>query len=234
MHPQLPLSFDADGAKTFESFHPGSNRAVWHNLQSFAAAEAPDLQYLIWGETGVGKTHLLNACCHQAASLGFRIAYIPVSLVNGADVFEGLADCDLVCIDDIDLLPQQKDIELGLFALFNALRARDARLLVASACATDALSLQLPDLRTRLGWGVTYKLQELSADDVRQSLEQQAIAAGLLLEGNVVDYLMNHFPRDIDSQTRNLKLLDRASMQAQRKITIPLVREVLLQPVDSV
>ncbi len=228
MHPQLPLSFEAEGAKTFAGFYPGSNQLLLESLQAFAEGHHADQQQLLWGARGVGKTHLLNACCHTAAANGFRIAYLPASLITSVEVFAGIGDSDLVCIDDLDQLPVVRDIELGLFSLFNMLMANGGRLLLASGCALAELPVQLPDLRTRLGWGAVYRLQALEAEDVRQALKAQAASAGLSLDDNVIEYMMNHLPRDIDTQTDMLKQLDRASMQTKRKITIPLVREVLM------
>ena len=228
MHPQLPLSFESEGGKTFSAFYPGSNQLLLETLYGFAEGRHADQQHYIWGEGGVGKTHLLNACCHAAAAQGFRIAYIPASLVSSAEMFEGLGDSDLVCIDDLEQLPAVVEIELGLFGLFNTLLGRGGRMLLASACALNALPVQLPDLRTRLGWGASYRVHKLEATDVREALKAQAGAAGLLLDDNVIEYMMNHLPRDIDTQTDILKQLDRASMQTKRKITIPLVREVLM------
>ncbi len=227
MHPQLPLSFEAEGAKTFSAFYAGPNFLPLQILQDFAEGQHADLQQYIWGESGVGKTHLLNACCHAAAAKGFRIAYIPASVVSSAEMFEGLGESDLVCIDDLDQLPAVQEIELGLFSLFNTLHARGGRMLLASACALQALPVKLPDLRTRLGWGASYRLHRLEAADVRAALKAQASTAGLLLDDNVIEYMMTHLPRDIDTQTDMLKQLDRASMQTKRRITIPLLREVL-------
>ena len=228
MHPQLPLSFEAEGAKTFAGFYPGSNQLLLDGLRAFAKGRHADQQQFIWGARGVGKTHLLNACCHSAAANGFRIAYLPASLISSVDVFAGIESSDLVCIDDIDQLPVLQDIELGLFSLFNTLMANGGRMLLASGCAPPELTVQLPDLRTRLGWGAVYRLHALESDDVRQALKAQAASVGLMLDDNVVEYMMNHLPRDIDTQTDMLKQLDRASMQTKRKITIPLLREVLM------
>ena len=63
---------------------------------------------------------------------------------------------------------------------------------------------------------------------MREALQEQAQQAGLTIESNVLDYLLNNFPRDIGTQTAQLQQLDKASMQTRRRITIPLVRDVLL------
>ena len=116
----------------------------------------------------------------------------------------------------------------GLFSLINAVRQNDQRLLFASAHAPANLSILLPDLQTRLEWGASYSVHPLGPAHVREALQGQAQQAGLTIESNVLDYLLNNFPRDIGTQTTQLQQLDKASMQTRRRITIPLVREVLL------
>jgi len=228
MHPQLPLSFDNIDARTFESFHAGDNALLVDRLKQFSSAANNDQQILIWGGASVGKSHLLNAACHEAAARGFRIAYLPARLIQSPAVFDGLEHCNLVCVDDVHLMPRSRELEVGLFSLINAVRQNDQRLLFSSAHAPANLSILLPDLQTRLEWGASYSVHALSPAYVREALQEQAQQAGLTIENNVLDYLLNNFPRDIGTQTAQLQQLDKASMQTRRRITIPLVRDVLL------
>jgi len=228
MHPQLTLSFDTTDAKTFQSFHAGPNSLLLDRLQQFAEGQSNDQQLLIWGSEGSGKSHLLNACCHHSARAGFRIAYVPADYINSPAVFDGLENCSLVCIDDLDRIPRDHELEIGLFSLINACRERDHRLLFASGSSPSELGTQLPDLKTRLAWGATFALNSLEAADVRKALKQRAGQSGMIIEENVLDYLMNNFPRDIATQAAQLQRLDDASLQSQRRITIPLVKQVLL------
>ncbi len=228
MHPQLPLSFDNVDARTFESFHAGENALLVDRLKQFSSANNNDQQILIWGGASVGKSHLLNAACHQAASHGFRIAYLPAGLIQSPVVFDGLEYCNLVCVDDVHLMPKSRELEIGLFNLINTVRQNDQRLLFSSTHAPANLSILLPDLQTRLEWGACYSVHPLGSAHVREALREQARQAGLIIESNVLDYLLNNFPRDIGTQTAQLQQLDKASMQTRRKITIPLVREVLI------
>jgi len=231
MHPQLTLSFDTTDAKTFQSFHAGQNSLLLDRLRQFSEGESEDQQLLIWGPEGSGKSHLLNACCHQAARAGFRIAYVPAEYIYSPAVFDGLENCSLVCIDDLDRIPHDRELEIALFSLINACRDRDHRLLFASGGSPSELGTQLADLRTRLAWGATFAVHGLEADEVRAALQQRAEQSGLTIEDNVLDYLLNNFPRDISTQAAQLQRLDNASLQSHRRITIPLVRQVLLSTV---
>lgn len=228
MHPQLPLSFGHSDSKTFESFFAAENMLLLDRLQRFAVDSDSDQQLMVWGASGSGKTHLLNACCHAAAAAGFRIAFLPADLITTPHVFDGLEHCNLVCVDDVDRIPRSRELEIGLFNLVNAMRQSDQRLLFSSGRAPADLSILLPDLRTRLGWGATYQVQQLTVTEVRAAIQAAAARTGLSIDDSVLDYLLNNFARDVESQLDNLKKLDAASMQTQRRITIPLVRDVLL------
>lgn len=129
---------------------------------------------------------------------------------------------------DVDRIPRSRELEIGLFNLVNAMRQSDQRLLFSSGRAPADLSILLPDLRTRLGWGATYQVQQLTVTEVRAAIQAAAARTGLSIDDSVLDYLLNNFARDVESQLDNLKKLDAASMQTQRRITIPLVRDVLL------
>ena len=228
MHPQLTLSFDTTDAKTFDSFHAGQNTVLLDRLRLFSEGDSADQQLLIWGPEGCGKSHLLNACCHHSARAGFRIAYVPADYINSPAVFDGLENCSLVCIDDLDRIPRDRELEIGLFSLINACRDRNHRLLFASGSSPSELGTELSDLKTRLSWGATFALHSLETAEVREALKQRAGYSGMIIEDNVLDYLMNNFPRDIATQATQLQRLDDASLQSHRRITIPLVKQVLL------
>ncbi len=230
MHPQLPLTFEHSDSKTFETFFVGKNSLLLDRLQLFANDADHDQQLMVWGSQRAGKTHLLNACCHAAAGVGFRVAFLPAEFINSPQVFDGLEGCNMVCVDDVDRIPRSRELEIGLFSLINAMRQNGQRLIFSSGCGPTDLTTLLPDLRTRLGWGATYSVQPLDVSEVRAALDAAATRAGLSIDDTVIDYLLNNFARDVETQLDNLKKLDTASMQTQRRITIPLVRDVLLTP----
>ena len=93
--------------------------------------------------------------------------------------------------------------------------------------------LQLPlreDLRTRLGSGLIYRLHPLSDSEKVSALKAQAAARALPLPQEALTYLLARAPRDMRSLSGLLAALDRYSLEQQRPITLPLLREVLLSP----
>ena len=83
------------------------------------------------------------------------------------------------------------------------------------------------DLRTRMGWGLIYQVHGLTDDEKVAALSAAATARGLTLSPGVIPYLLSHFQRDMRSLSSMLDSLDQYSLQTQRPITLPLLREWL-------
>jgi DnaA family protein len=115
--------------------------------------------------------------------------------------------------------------QIVLFNLINRLRTSGGRLLAAADAPPLRLALR-EDLRTRLGSGLVYRLQPLSDAEKLAALAEQARARGLVLPPEVFSYLFSRAPRDMRSLTRCCAI-DRYSLEQQRPITLPLLREVL-------
>lgn len=223
MSRQLPLGIRLREAATFGNFLPVGNDALLATLQ------APgNSSIYLWGSAGTGKTHLLQAVCHQAAAQGRRAAFLPLA-EPGLEpaMLEGMEQYDQVCLDDIEQIAGNPKWETALFHAYNRITAAGHQLRVAASVSPAALDIQLPDLLSRLGWGPVFQLQPLSDSAKRQALQQRAAARGLTLEGEVADYLMKRCPRDMTSLFALLEGLDDASLVAQRRLTIPFVRDYL-------
>lgn len=224
MTAQLSLGIRLRPANTFELFVPGENAEAVAWLRE----RARDGVTYLWGAHGSGRTHLLQAVCHQAASAGARSAYIPLGepgLVP--DVLEGLDTLELVCVDDLDAVAGREDWEHALFALFNGLRARHAGLVCCADRPLHALGLKLPDLASRLAWGPVFQLRGMDDESLAGALQLRASALGLEMPDEVVRYLMRRESRESSVLFGLLELLDRASLSAQRRLTVPFVKEVL-------
>ena len=143
------------------------------------------------------------------------------------ELFAGLERQDLVCIDDAQVLAGMGEWERGLFDLFNRVREGTGTLVVAGDSRPDRAGFSLPDLVSRLSWGVTYVLKPLPDDDVSRALAYRAAARGLELPGETAAYLLKRIPRDLPSVFELLDRLDEASMIEQRRLTIPFVKSVL-------
>ena len=227
IHPQLPLGFEAGELFTFESFVAGSSSVAKGLAQQTALGEG-EKQLYFWGKPGRGKSHLMQASCNLAAKNQRTVCYLTqAEIVNqSADIFDGLEQIELICLDDIETWLIDEIWETALFDLINRVRENNGCLMLASAHSPDEKFVNLPDLRSRLSWGPVFQLQELSDKEKYQALRYRARQNGLELPENVADYLMQRYPRDMFGLFERLAVLDKASMALQRKLTIPLIKSV--------
>ena len=206
----LPLSL-ADHA-VFGSFLDTGNETLVATLAGLAGA-GPGAGCWLWGLPATGKTHLLQAVCERA---GDRSVYLPLSRLSGADpgLLEGLASRELICLDDLEAVAGAADWELALFGLINQILDGSRRLVVAAA---------MPPRQ----WLPIFQVRPLADSDRAAALQLRARHRGLELPDDTARYLLSHSQRDMKSLYRLLDTLDRESLRAQRRLTIPFVRDVL-------
>jgi DnaA family protein len=223
-HPQLPLGIGLKDGATFENFYPAGNELVLQALQ-----QGDDAMLYLWGAGGSGKSHLLQALCHATAAIGHSPVYLPLQeLVSlSPALLEGLEQQALIAVDDIQVVAGLSQWEEGLFHLYNRVRDSGHRLVVSATSAPAGLALALPDLASRLGWGPVFQLSALTDMDKRLALQLRAHRRGLEMGDEVAGYLLRRCPRDMDSLFNLLNRLDQASLVAQRRLTIPFVRQLL-------
>ncbi len=226
MHPQLTLPLGIVPSSSFANFYAGQrNQTALNSISAFAAGQGDEKQLFIWGALGVGKSHLLSATCQKAVESNLQVSYLTGELANHPHALDGLEHSDIVCIDDIQCLNNEAQTEL--FHCINRCRAGHTRLLLSADNAIENLGFALPDLRTRLSWGPVFHLQLLEDAELRQALSHVLQSRDLVVNDDVMDYLLRHFPRDIARLKALIDELDNASMRAKRRITIPLIRGVL-------
>jgi DnaA family protein len=217
---QLLLEWGAARPQTLDNFVIGSNLELAALIKLIArrAVSTLDQKFVtIWGEAGAGKSHLLHALAGTA-----NARYLCADASD--DQFAWSPATDLYVLDDCDALPPQTQI--AAFALYNQVREQGG-ILIATASKPPALLTLREDLRTRLGWGLIYQLHGLSDEEKMDALTQSAQARGLSLSAGVIPYLLTHFRRDMQSLSTMLDALDRYSLETQRPITMPLLRELL-------
>ena len=223
--PQLPLALRYPPDQRFESFHAAPPGAL-AQLRALAAGEGETLY--LWGPAGVGKSHLALACCAAAEAHGLRVAYVPVAAAEGRlrDALEAL-DAGLVALDGLEAIAGRREDEVALFDFHNRARAAGMALLYTAVAGPDALGLQLPDLQSRLSQCPRIGLALLDDDGRRGVLLERARRRGLVLEAAALEWLLRRAGRDLAGLTRLLDRLDQASLAAQRRVTVPFLREVL-------
>ncbi len=228
---QIPLRFAwRDGLSFDHYFSDEENAEIIHHLQHAAAGNVAAEQFLfLWGGTCVGKSHLLQAACQLAAEHQRTVAYLPmVELAElSPEIFDGLEQMSLVCIDDLQLIAGNVQWDEALFHFYNRVRDAGGCLLVAADTAPSALKTQLPDLQSRLTWGPVMQLAELDDTGKITALQLRAKGRGFNLPDEVAQFLMRRSARDMGSLFKLLDRLDEASLVQQRKLTIPFVRGLI-------
>lgn len=228
MTPQLPLSLRWPPHQRFEQFLPGPNAAVLASMQQAVSGEGAAWPFLA-GAAGSGKTHLLIAACQAAAEAGQRVQYLPLGTLKVplAGVLRGAVGTQLLALDDVQMVAGHAEAEHALFDLYNRARAEQVMLLFAAREAPGQLGLGLPDLRSRLGACTQLPLRALSETERRQVLRTHAAARGLQLDDAVLDWIFVRHARDLGALHTLLDRVDRASLAASRRVTIPFLRECL-------
>jgi len=138
-----------------------------------------------------------------------------------------VAGSEVLALDDLGAIAGNQEAEHALFDLYNRARAEGSALLFAADATPIQLGLELPDLRSRLGACTQFALKSLDDDERRAVLKAQAASRGIELDDSVLDWLFARYARDLGALLDLLDKLDAASLAAQRRITVPFLRELL-------
>jgi DnaA family protein len=216
---QLVLDLGAEQARSLDTFEVGQNAELAHLMHQFAERRSREHFAYLWGEAAAGKTHLLQAL---AATPNARL--IAADAPESAFVYA--PGTSLYLLDDCHKLSAAAQIDA--FALFNQIREHGAYMVSTGPVPPAVLPVR-EDLRTRMGWGLIYQIHGLSDDEKIAALTTAAEARGLTLSASVLPYLLSHFKRDMRSLSTMLDALDQYSLETQRPVTLPLLRDLLLQ-----
>ena len=225
--PQLPLSLRHAPDQRLESF-VGAPDGALAQLRALARQPGADWLYVA-GAAGTGKTHLALAVCAEAGQAGRHASYLPLAAVAGhlGEALEAARHSALAVLDGLESITGDRDDEVALFEFHNRARAEGRGVLYLGTLAPAALPLCLPDLRSRLGQCTRITLGALDDDGRRQVLRDRARRRGLVLEEAAIDWLLTRTGRDLAQLLPLLDRIDRESLAAQRRVTVPFLRKAL-------
>jgi DnaA family protein len=217
---QIPLAIADEPVRSFESFVAGPNAAAVEHLRGAMQQTTP---VYLWGPSGVGKTHLLQALAHHVQRVGGRVGWFNATSATPWGFDESHA---LIVFDDCDRLDEAR--QHAAFALF--VDATTHRVPVAAAGLVPPVDLPLrDDLRTRLGWGHVFALAPLAEQEARAAMRREADRRGLFLSDDVMSYLLTRFARDLKYLMTVLDRLDEFALVHKRAITVPLLKQMLAE-----
>ena len=229
MPEQLPVQFEFQSNQSFSTFYPGNNEEIVNHLQQIFINN--EQQVFLWGECGSGKTHLLQALIQKTNTCNKTSFYYSLDADNLPDpgMLEGLENFDLVCFDNIDQIAGNAGWEQTFFNFYNSHRDANNKLVVTAPCPPKYLAIQLPDLKTRMSWGLTLKLKALSDEQQLNALIYKANDLGFEIPVKVGRFLITHYARDLPSIWILLDKIEQATLAAKRKLTIPFLKQIMAE-----
>lgn len=220
---QLPFSFSFADSLRFDTFHASAEQAaLLHYLQRFGSE--PRQMLWLWGAPGCGKTHLLQAVCHQHR----EAIYLPLQrlLEYGPACLDGLKQATFLVLDDIDVVcgADKREWEEQLLEVCNELLAANGQLCIAASAPPARLPFALKDLQSRMQLAVTYEVVEPGDADKALILVERARERGIELKEDVVNYILARNQRNMHELMNVLDRLDAQALAEQRRLTIPFVK----------
>lgn len=230
---QLSLNVYLDDDATFQNYfvqEGSSNHLALLAVQDLVSEKPVEPFIYLWGPEGVGVSHLLQAACHAAGENALRSQYLPLEELAGfaaEQLLDGLEQLDLVCLDGLQSVMGQPGWDAAMFHFYNRLRdGNSCRLLVSANCAPRDLGSRLPDLISRMGWGVAYHVLPLDDAQKMQALQGRAKSRGLDMGDDVAQFIITHATRDMTDLLACLDRIDAASMAEKRRVTIPFLKDI--------
>tara|TARA_B100001741_G_scaffold308555_1_gene304956 strand:+ start:318 stop:1025 length:708 start_codon:yes stop_codon:yes gene_type:complete len=225
---QIPFKFDNFKKRDFDSFFQGENKDLLYFLNTMIKTRSNNSIY-IWGPQGTGKTHLLQAACKQANEMDWHVTYIPLEQYRdfSIDILDGLGKLDLVCIDDLEFIIDNIEWQQRVTLLFNEIRDNKNSIIISSKISPNNIKIDLDDLKSRLVWGHVFKIKAADDELKIKILKKEANERSFNLNDDVVEFLIRRSNRDLTSLIEILDEIDRSSLAAKRKITVPFVKELI-------
>ncbi|MCY4226355.1 MAG: DnaA/Hda family protein [Gammaproteobacteria bacterium] len=228
MNRQTVIPMDEMGIFSLDNFAGQANRVLIADLREFVSGTRQSRVMYVWGQPGSGKTHLLHACSVENQRLGMTSAYCSLGGMGGKNLIAGISDpSSLVCIDDLDCIEQEGDVQEALFHTCQLLQAGKGRLLVSGNCRLAEIGLTLKDLESRLNSGGMFRILPLSDEEKKDALRSRSVQKGFVLEEPALNYILINYSRQVGDLFDLLDRLGRESLRRQRKITVPFIRQLI-------
>jgi len=223
---QLTIDLHINELCVFDNFHAAANAEIVQRLEALPVV-AGFAGVWLWGDSGSGRSHLLQAVCQTTQANDLTAVYLPLSDFDREPLALDDLSADLIAVDDIQEWLGDDRLEAALIGLYEGQLGRGGRLLVSAAAAARGLNFVLPDLASRMRALASYRIQALDDTGLKVVLRQAAQRKGLELETSVIEFWLARSVRRLPDLLAQLDRVDNVALSAKRRITIPLLKEVL-------
>ena len=183
----------------------------------------------LYGIKKTGKTYLLQALCNKYADIDKMSLYLPLAEASQLDakILDGVEHMDIICVDDIDLIEGFKNWETAIFNLINNCQTSGCRLIYGYSKNSSTINFSLNDLKSRVRKIDQIEVFPISDSNLSSAFEEISKHRSIIIGDKELNYLLTYTERSISSLTNILNKLDELSIQQKRKITIPLIKEII-------
>ena len=215
----LPISLNIE--MLFDNWQTTkSTQTLLHTLQQTTTSQV----IYLYGEKGLGKTHLLQAVVHQALSNKKETIYLDFNKSIPDDIWQKLDTLEVICLDNIDNLNEEQ--QYFLFELYNKVKTKHLRLILTAQVTPNHLNYALVDLKTRLNLSLIFSLSRYEDEDLKIILIAKIKEQKLLINDNIFNYLLNTFDRDLSHLLTVIEKIKCYVIENKQKVSLPLVKKI--------
>ena len=221
---QLALGIALSDDATFTNFYAPVGTTQHIALSSLR--EKSHQSVFLSGPFGTGLSHLLQAACHHEQDS----IYLPLGDIAHAapeNLFDRLEMSRLVCLDDVHTVITRTSWQHSVFNLYNRCLDNGTKMIFSAHCRLDSLGAVLPDLLSRLKSGLVIHFSDYREQDLLGLLKYRAQTRGMTLTNEVALYILARLARKTPEVMHALELLDQASLEEKRRVTLPFAKKVL-------
>ena len=224
---QIPLPLNPIKKASFEGFFTAQNQVSIAYLKDLKIAK--DTKWpIITGPTGSGKSHLLNALLKQydgdSVLLDLKDTRWKPEHINQLNHFT------LIAIDNLHHIFGSLEWEEAIFHLYNQLRQCHHTLAITLEKPSQHYQLALPDLASRLTWGIQLELKPINKEDLSEYLKFLAQKNYIELSEKTRAYILTHSSRNAGDLATLMNHIASKSLSLKKKPSIPMIRSIIESP----
>lgn len=231
---------------TFESFVVGSSNQMAYNA-SLAIAKKPGIQYnplFIYGGTGLGKTHLLQAIGNFAIDQNKVVIYVTIEQFMNDFTFslknknmehfrEKYRKCDVLLIDDVQFLSNKEQTQEEFFHTFNELHNAKKQIVLTSDRLPNQIIGLVDRLKSRFEWGLTTDIQLPGLETKIAIIQKKSELNGIRLSKDIIDFIAINLDSSIREIEGILIKINASANLLSQEINLSFVQNLLKEQIKE-
>ena len=231
---------------TFDSFVVGGSNQMAYNA-SLAVSEKPGVQYnplFIYGGTGLGKTHLLQAIGNDAIEKGKTVIYVTIEQFMNDFTFSiknknmehfrsKYRKCDVLLIDDIQFLSGKEQTQEEFFHTFNELHNAKKQIVMTSDRLPSQIAGLVDRLKSRFEWGLTADIQIPGLETKIAIIEKKSELNGIVLSREIINYIATNLDNSIREIEGVLIRINASASLLNQEINLELAQSLLKEQIQE-